>query len=297
MLSWWVLRWKNLTQRRGSLGIVSFLSLPFIALGCGVLQSRYPEYVWLNISVVTSIAALGAFASAWEHRKQTLAREELATALEDIASSSALEEAAAAPQAGGVSSACEQVLEVLGEAVSISRVAEEVVQLASKTRGQSQQIVDTLETANQISQKMSEAIAKIERIAERSDLIALNASLEASRTGTGATVFGTIAGEMRRLARLIAESTSEITGLLTGTQNHFESIASSSEEGARLAEDASSRAKSIAAGSVKQCDAVQNVLALLEDVAMSLVEHLEATKETQRRLSTHLRSESPNNVN
>jgi methyl-accepting chemotaxis protein len=55
----------------------------------------------------------------------------------------------------------------------------------------------------------------IDEIADRSDLLALNAALEGSRAGEAGKGFSIVAAEMRRLAENVLESTKEIKNLIT----------------------------------------------------------------------------------
>jgi len=60
---------------------------------------------------------------------------------------------------------------------------------------------------------IGEIVAAIQRIAKQTDLIALNASVEASRAGEAGRGFSVIAGEIRTLSRLTSEATIDVTNI------------------------------------------------------------------------------------
>lgn len=58
---------------------------------------------------------------------------------------------------------------------------------------------------------IGEIVGAIQRIAQQTDLIALNAAVEASRAGEAGRGFSVIAGEIRTLSRLTSEATVDVT--------------------------------------------------------------------------------------
>ncbi len=127
--------------------------------------------------------------------------------------------------------------------------AEEAVKLADRTVAEGDaamnQTVDGMqairatvaETAKKVkylgesSQKISKAVDLINGIAARTNTLAINASLEASRAGSQGRGFSIIADEVRTLARQSAEATEEIRQLVLSIQAETREVVAAMESG------------------------------------------------------------------
>ncbi|MFJ3525347.1 methyl-accepting chemotaxis protein [Pseudomonas sp. NPDC090203] len=105
---------------------------------------------------------------------------------------------------------------VVGEAiVQIERLAEEVVRST-----------EAMTLLQQESDKIGSVMDVIKAVAEQTNLLALNAAIEAARAGEAGRGFAVVADEVRGLAQRTQKSTEEIEGLVAGLQRGTEHVAS-----------------------------------------------------------------------
>ena len=116
---------------------------------------------------------------------------------------------------------------------------------AEETCEKSRQIVRRIEGLLEHSDRISEILDLIKNIANRSDLLALNASLEGVRAGNSGKGFALVAGEMRRLAENTKHSVADIEELVRDIQESARETANSCQQGVALSEQTTETAMSI----------------------------------------------------
>ena len=157
--------------------------------------------------------------------------EQLSAALEEIAGNTAAITASASGTQGDAVSMAEECSAITAYSVEMRGRAEKMEASAREemeaVRARTEEIMAMLNQAIQESQAVDRigALTKdILSISSSTDLIAINASIEASRAGTAGKGFAVVAQEIRRLADSCADTAShiqEVNGVVTGAVNYL----------------------------------------------------------------------------
>jgi len=159
--------------------------------------------------------------------------EELSRTAEQISSSTEV-----------VESSARRTHEAVAEAMA---VVAQVVAGINDIRMESKGVADAIVGLNQDLQQVSKIAQVINQVAERSDLLALNAALEGTKAGEVGRGFSLVAAEMRKLAESVSASARDIARIVEKVQDSGNEAASkarvgmaTSDRGVEVAEQASS---------------------------------------------------------
>ena len=103
-----------------------------------------------------------------------------------------------------------------------------------------------INTLGQRSQEIGGIVGVITSIAEQTNLLALNAAIEAARAGEQGRGFAVVADEVRSLASRTRQATDEISGMISSIQQETSNAISTMEQGKVLMQEGLSRNANVA---------------------------------------------------
>ncbi len=142
----------------------------------------------------------------------------------------------------------------------------------------------SVEALGQRSDQIGAIVATIQDIADQTNLLALNAAIEAARAGEQGRGFAVVADEVRALAERTTRATREIGEMIKAIQNETKSAVQAMEEGVAEVEKGTE-------GAARSGTALEEILAQINEVNMQVAQIATAAEE-----QTATTSEITNNI-
>ncbi len=240
---------------------------------------------------VQSTDELGQLASAFAtmvgmlreaHRGIEGAVQKLAAAAAEIYAAAQEQEAASQTQSSGAEEVNRTMQSLLESATHIADSANGVFTNAERTKETSASTAKKISELSTQTNRMVEILEVIREIADRSDLLALNASLEGTRAGEAGRGFSLVANEMRRLSERVTASVQDVKVLVTDIRSSGASTVMATEEARKLAEGTAGSARQITLVTQQQRTATEQVSKSMMDVTSVLMQSVAANRQTKR---------------
>lgn len=231
----------------------------------------------------------------------------LASATEELSSNSSSISEGASAQSGQMSylaTAMEQMSATVMEVASNSQQASIKAMDAKETASRGGQVVneaiaamkdvaastsvsaDTIKRLGKSSEEIGTIVSVINDIADQTNLLALNAAIEAARAGEQGRGFAVVADEVRKLAERTTRATKEISAMITAIQAETSKAVSAMSEGTvkvengvKLANEAGQALKEIVSG-------VGTVTDMIGQIATSAEEQSATTGEITKSMDS-----------
>jgi methyl-accepting chemotaxis protein len=169
-----------------------------------------------------------------------------------------------------------------GEAREGDRVVTEVVTQIERMASAVVRSTEAMTALQEESDKIGSVMNVIQAVAEQTNLLALNAAIEAARAGEAGRGFAVVADEVRGLAQRTEKSTEEIEGLVAALQNGTQQVASIMHTSRDLTDSGVELARRAGASLGSITRTVSNIQAMNQQIAAAAEEQSAVAEEISR---------------
>ncbi|UYP28853.1 methyl-accepting chemotaxis protein [Pseudomonas sp. Z8(2022)] len=163
----------------------------------------------------------------------------------------------------------------------VSATIDSIRQLAQEVESAS----DTIQTLEQETANIGAVLAVIKGIAEQTNLLALNAAIEAARAGEQGRGFAVVADEVRALAARTQDSTKDIQQMIERLQIGVQNAVKATHSGSARARQSVEQAAGVDQALSVTGDSVQRINDMAAQIATACEEQSSVTEEIARNIS------------
>jgi methyl-accepting chemotaxis protein len=246
-----------------------------------------------STSLAASSSATSAQNLASSISEQALATEQTASTMEEMATGlrqvdrhasslfAAVEETSASIQelsasmlqvSGNVMSVNSLAQTAMNEANSGVTAVEETILGLGHISNVMGDVSSSISNLGERSEQIGQIINVISEIAEQTNLLALNAAIEAARAGEAGRGFAVVADEVRKLAERSAKATKEIAGIIEGIQIETDRSIKSTKAGVEAVSSGQQKASKAGEALMRILDSVKETRQLADEVSRAVAE-------------------------
>jgi len=220
---------------------------------------------------------------------------ETTTTVEEVKQTAVL----SSKKARSVSDSAQKTLQVSQDG---KKSLEQTIEGMNHIRGQMESIAETVVRLSEQSQAIGEMVATVNDIAEQSNLLAVNAAIEAAKAGEQGKGFAVVAQEIKSLAEQSKRATAQVRAILSDVQKGINSAVIVTEQGSKAVEagvkqaavsgeailtladsvdEAVQAATQIAASSQQQLVGMDQVVLAMESIKQASVQNVAGTRQVE----------------
>ena len=276
-------------------------SIEEVARSSGTLASTVSEasatIEEMTVSIDQMAKNLESLAGTVQQTSTTI--EEMASSNEQVArNADSLGTAASRTSltVSGMAAAVGEVAKTAEEADRISQKAKDDAQTGDEAVARTidgiRSISDTMENTARVitglgkrSQEIGKILEVIEEIADQTNLLALNAAIEAARAGEAGRGFAVVADEVRKLAERSVEATKEIGEVVRQVQEETQGAVDTAKDGAAAAKEGIALADKAGLALRRIMESVTRSSQLMAQIAGSTMKQSQASADVLRTVN------------
>lgn len=223
-----------------------------------------------ELSAVTEQTSAGVNSQKIETDQVATAMHEMTATVQEVARNAEEASQAAAAADGEAREGDKVVNEAIAQ---IERLASEVVRST-----------EAMSVLQQESDKIGSVMDVIKAVAEQTNLLALNAAIEAARAGEAGRGFAVVADEVRGLAQRTQKSTEEIEGLVAGLQNGTQQVSAVMNNSRALTDSSVALTRKAGASLENITRTVSNIQSMNQQIAAAAEQQSAVAEEISRSI-------------
>ncbi|MDH3892690.1 MAG: methyl-accepting chemotaxis protein [candidate division Zixibacteria bacterium] len=242
-----------------------------MGLNLTIMIRQLTESAGEVVSAATEISASSAQMSQGA-KQQTDQIDQVSTAIEEM-TATIVESSKNAGEASEGAKSASETADTGGEVVG--KTIDGMQRIAGVVRESAESISRLASSVDQIG----EIIGVIDDIADQTNLLALNAAIEAARAGEQGRGFAVVADEVRKLAERTGTATGEITGMIKGIQSETDQAVNSMEAGIQEVDKGKELADKAGNSLNEIVSMSQQVMRMINQIADAALEQSTAAEE------------------
>jgi len=224
-----------------------------------------------ELSAVTEQTSAGVNSQKIETDQVATAMHEMTATVQEVARNA--EEASQAAAAAD------------GEAREGDKVVNEAIAQIERLATEVARSTEAMSVLQQESDKIGSVMDVIKAVAEQTNLLALNAAIEAARAGEAGRGFAVVADEVRGLAQRTQKSTEEIEGLVAGLQNGTQQVSAVMNNSRALTDSSVALTRKAGVSLENITRTVSNIQSMNQQIAAAAEQQSAVAEEVNRNVS------------
>ncbi len=182
-----------------------------------------------------------------------------------------------------ISDSAHEALDISRKSGKLSTEGGEIIRKAVLEMSQIEETVrhtaQAIEELDQQSNQISTIVQVIKDVADQTNLLALNAAIEAARAGEQGRGFAVVADEVRKLAERTTKATEEITQMIASMQHSAQTAVSTMETAVDQVSGGVALANQAGSAIVQIREGAEHVVDVVNDIALALAEQSSASND------------------